>query len=343
MQQTQLKFIRGREWGDPDAARIKSLNDLDVASLRQQSYVKDATPLITQSILLRLRSISAQANVSGVDANYFNISNLSIELGRSFYRDELMKQAQVVVIDEKTRELFFGKKNPIGQTLYIGKLPCIIVGLTGRNIFQEKWGGAKLSVWLPYTTAAAKLTGRSNLDSVIVALREGEVPLISEERLTELLSKRHKIKDFMVFNRADQIRTTIEFTRTITILLAAIGVISLSVGGIGVMNIMLVSVSERAREIGIRMAVGARQSDIRGQFIIEAFVVCLIGGLCEIILSYLICLFSVYLLPPRWEMNLSIPAIMIAILSASMTGLIFGYLPARNAARLDPVEALARD
>ena len=133
------------------------------------------------------------------------------------------------------------------------------------------------------------------------------------------------------------------FTDTTTYLLGAIGLVSLIVGGIGVMNIMLVSVSERAREIGIRMAVGARRSDARGQFLTEAVVVCLIGGVAGVIISFGVSYFASFFLPREWELTLSPGAIAAAVASASLTGIIFGYIPARNASTLDPVEALSRD
>ena len=126
-------------------------------------------------------------------------------------------------------------------------------------------------------------------------------------------------------------------------LLAAVGAISLIIGGIGVMNIMLVSVSERAREIGVRVALGARQTDIQRQFLIEAFVLCLIGAALAVAVSFVLSFVAGFFLPPGWELRLSMTAMLAAVICAGFTGLVFGYFPARNAARLDPVEALARD
>jgi len=338
-----LEIYPGKDWGDPDSTRIQTLTNLDVEALRQQVYVKDASPQMTQSALLRHHAVSASAAVTGVGVNYFEMTGLPIEQGSSFNRDDIVRQAQVVVIDANVKQRFFGSANPIGETLYVGKLPCVVVGVTGRNYQQESRGGSKLNVWIPHTTAGARLIGRSYLDSIVVSLRDGEAPADAEEKLTPFLTTRHKVKDFMVFNLAERIRSGVALFQTMSLLLAAIGIISLTVGGIGVMNIMLVSVSERAREIGVRIAVGARQSDIRRQFLIEAVVVCLVGAAVGVLLSYVVCWIAGYFLPPKWEMRLSLSAILAAVVCATATGVVFGYFPARNAARLDPVEALARD
>jgi macrolide transport system ATP-binding/permease protein len=338
-----LEIYPGKDWGDPDSARIQTLTSLDVEALRRQDYVKDASPQLTHSALLRHRALSGQASVTGVGVNYFEMTGLPIEQGASFNRDDILRQAQVVVIDANVRQRFFGSSNPIGETLYVGKLPCVVVGVTGRNYQQESRGGSKLNVWVPHTTAGARLIGRSYLDSIVVSLRDGEPPASAEEKLTPFLTTRHRVKDFMVFNLAERIRSGVAFFQSMSLLLAAIGIISLTVGGIGVMNIMLVSVSERAREIGARIAVGARQGDIRRQFLIEAVVVCLLGAAIGVLLSYFICWIAGYFLPPKWEMRLSLSAVLAAVVCATATGVVFGYFPARNAARLDPVEALARD
>ncbi|WP_018264449.1 MacB family efflux pump subunit [Methylosinus sp. LW4] len=338
-----LEIYPGKDWGDPDATRIQTLTSADVEALRRQDYVEDASPQMAQSALLRHRASSGSASVTGVGVNYFEMTGLPIAQGAGFNRDDISRQAQVVVIDANVRLRFFGSANPIGQTLYVGKLPCVIVGVTGRNYQQESRGGSKLNVWVPHTTAGARLIGRSYLDSIVVALRDGEPPAVAEEKMTPFLTRRHRVKDFVVFNLAERIRSGLAFFNSMSLLLAAIGVISLTVGGIGVMNIMLVSVSERAREIGVRIAVGARQGDIRRQFLIEAVVVCLVGAAIGVALSYLACWGVGYFLPPKWELRLSLSAILSAVVCATATGIIFGYFPARSAARLDPVEALARD
>jgi macrolide transport system ATP-binding/permease protein len=338
-----LEIYPGKDWGDPDQLRIQTLVAADVEALRRQSYIKDASPMVSQSTLLRYRALGGSGSVNGVSGGYFAAVGLPIEQGSTFDRNDIDRQAQVVVIDDNVKRRFFGSGDPLGATIYVGKLPCVVIGVTGHNYQQESRGGSRLNVWVPYTTAGARLLGRSYLDSIVIALRDGEAPQLAEDRMTPFMTKRHRVKDFMVFNLAERIRAGVVLFETMSLLLAAIGVISLTVGGVGVMNIMLVSVAERSREIGVRVAVGARQSDIRRQFLIESVLVCLIGAALGVALSYAVCVVAGYFLPPKWEMWLSPSAVTAAVVSATLTGVIFGYAPARNAARLDPVEALARD
>jgi macrolide transport system ATP-binding/permease protein len=338
-----LEIFPGKDWGDPDASRIQTLNLRDVEMIRQQSFVIDASPQITLSSLLRYRAINGTARINGVDPSFLQMMGLRILQGTNFDPTDVARQAQVVVIDPNVRDRFFGAENPIGARIYIGKLPCIVVGVTEHDYLQEVQFGSKFNVWLPYTTVAARLIGRSYLDDIVVALRNVDDAESDEWKITSLLIKGHQIKDFMVANLAAKARASVTTYHTMSLLLALIGVISLTVGGIGVMNIMLVSVAERAREIGVRIAVGARQSDIRRQFLIESVLLCLIGAAVGVVLSYVACNVADYFLPPTWEVWLSLNALLAAVASAVLTGVIFGYVPARNAARLDPVEALARD
>ncbi|RMQ85712.1 hypothetical protein ALP97_200305 [Pseudomonas salomonii] len=173
-------------------------------------------------------------------------------------------------------------------------------------------------------------------------IKDGQPSKVVEDNVNKLMLQRHGTKDFFT-NNLDSIMQTVQKTsRSLALLLSLIAVISLLVGGIGVMNIMLVSVTERTREIGIRMAVGARQSDIRQQFLVEAVMVCLIGGVIGISLSYAIgYLFSLFV--KEWEMVFSVGSIVTAFACSTLIGIVFGFVPARNAARLDPIEALARD
>jgi macrolide transport system ATP-binding/permease protein len=175
-----------------------------------------------------------------------------------------------------------------------------------------------------------------------VRIKDGQPSKVVEDNVNALMLQRHGTKDFFT-NNLDSIMQTVQKTsRSLALLLSLIAVISLLVGGIGVMNIMLVSVTERTREIGIRMAVGARQSDIRQQFLVEAVMVCLIGGMIGIALSFAIgYLFSLFV--KEWEMVFSLGSIIMAFGCSTLIGIVFGFVPARNAARLDPIEALARD
>lgn len=338
-----LEIYPGKDWGDPDAGRIQSLTLADVETLRRQTYVKDASPVATLATSVSYRGAGASAIVNGVDANYFDIVGMRLLVGARFSQSEILRQAQVVVIDVNLKRRFFPSSNPIGAILYLGKLPCVIIGVAGTDFRPDEMSASKLNIWAPYTTIGARLIGRSYFDSLVVALRDGDAAQAAEDRLTPILVKQHRTKDFMVFNLAERIRSGVAFFGTMSALLAAIGLVSLVVGGIGVMNIMLVSVAERSREIGVRIAVGARQTDIRRQFLIEAVLVCLIGAAVGVILSYAIIAIAGNFLPQNWEMRLSLSAVLVAAGCAVSTGVIFGYFPARNAAQIGPAEALARD
>ena len=198
------------------------------------------------------------------------------------------------------------------------------------------------SLWAPYTTVMNKITGQRHISSVIVKVKDNVMPLMAEKNLTALLTARHGKTDFFTVN-TDSIKKTIESTTgTMALLISGIALISLVVGGIGVMNIMLVSVTERTREIGLRMAIGAKQGNIMEQFLIEAVLICVIGGVLGIVVSYLIgVVFD--LLVSNFAMSYSAGSMLLALVCSSAIGIVFGFMPARNASRLNPIDALSRE
>jgi macrolide transport system ATP-binding/permease protein len=334
----------GKDFGDPDAARIQTLAVADADILRQQSFARSVSPMVTASTSLRIGSMNALTTVNGVHETHFDTMGLAFDIGSSFSHDDTVRQSQLVLVDEKVRRKFFGADNPMGRIIYIGKLPCVIIGVVARNAAMEAPGqDERLNVWLPYTTVAARLVGRSHLDNIAMQFRDGLTLGAAERGVQEILLRRHHIKDFVIFNLEEHMRSNRVLFDSVTLLLGVVGVVSLVVGGIGVMNIMLVSVSERAREIGIRMAVGARRLDIQSQFLIEAVVVCSIGGAAGVLISYGIAAVANDFLPEEWQVSLSVSALGVAVACSTLTGVVFGFVPARNASRLDPVEALSRD
>jgi len=197
------------------------------------------------------------------------------------------------------------------------------------------------AVWLPYTTAGARVFGQRFFNNFVVRVQPGADMSAVQVALRALLMNRHRKEDFNIRNMADTIATANATQDTLTYLLAAIAVISLVVGGIGVMNIMLVSVTERTREIGIRMAIGGAGFDVLFQFLTEAVMVCFIGGLVGVLVGVGGGLSTSAI--AGWRVIFTVPPIVIAFACAFLTGIVFGYLPARKAASLDPIEALARD
>jgi len=337
-----IDIYSGTSFGDKRAASIETLVPADVTALNQLYYVDSATPVVGRSMLLRYRNIDLDAQINGVSDQYFQVRGIKLEAGIAFSENDARRQAQVVVIDYNTRHRLFAEGvDPLGQVILIGNLPCTVIGVAAenKNLFAS---GKTLNVWVPYETAAGRLLGQRFLDSISVRMKDGQSSKVVEEHVNQLMLQRHGIKDFYTNNLDSVLQTVQKTSRSLALLLSLIAVISLVVGGIGVMNIMLVSVTERTREIGIRMAVGARQSDIRQQFLVEAVMVCLLGGAIGISLSYAIGhLFSVFI--KEWEMVFSLASVITAVICSTLIGIVFGFVPARNASRLDPIEALARD
>lgn len=267
----------GKDWGDEDAASIQTLVQSDLDALKAQVYVDSASPATGGSQLLRYRNATATASVNGVSEQYFRVKGYEIADGVAFSTDDVKQQAQVVVIDQNTRKKFFSSEDPIGTILFIGELPCRVVGVT-REKDGPMGNSSNLQVWIPYSAAMNRLLGQQYFSSITVRVKDGISNQIAEQSITKLVTQRHGRKDFYT-NSSDSIMKTInKTTTTLKLMISAIAVISLIVGGIGVMNIMLVSVTERTHEIGIRRAVGARQEDIMQQFLIESVLVCLLGG-----------------------------------------------------------------
>jgi macrolide transport system ATP-binding/permease protein len=338
----EIVIYPGKQAGDAFAAHLHTLKMSDVEALRQQDYVEVATPQTYTTATFRYRDHSATGSISGVAEDYFAFHNLLFDIGQGFTRDDVRRAAPVVVIDDRLREQFFYGANPLGKIIYIGNLPSIVIGvLRPKRGWDEP--GNRPGVIVPYTTSNARVTGRDYLDMVLMRLRKGESGKDVEPKIIDLITARHHSKDITLQNSDAEIRNLLMLMDTLRLLLAAIGLISLLVGGIGVMNIMLVSVTERAREIGLRLAVGARQKDIRRQFLLEAIVLCLIGAALGVLVCVIIMLIANRFLPPGWTLELSPQALLTATVCACLTGTVFGYFPARNAARLDPVEALARE
>ncbi|QOX77620.1 MacB family efflux pump subunit [Trichlorobacter lovleyi] len=331
----------GKDWGDEDAAGIQTLVQSDLEALKAQVYVDSASPTTGGSHLLRYRNLTANASVNGVSEQYFRVKGYEIADGIAFSAADVKQQAQVVVIDQNTRKKFFSNQDPIGMILFVGSLPCRVIGIT--KVKDGPMGNSSnLEVWIPYTAAMNRLLGQQYFSSITVRVKDGISNPVAEQSITRLVTQRHGRKDFYT-NSSDSIMKTInKTTTTLKLMISAIAVISLIVGGIGVMNIMLVSVTERTHEIGIRMAVGARQEDIMQQFLIESVLVCLQGGVIGIVCSWGVAkVFSLFV--TSFAMQFSLMSIVSAFLCSTMIGVIFGFLPARNAARLDPIEALARE
>lgn len=337
-----LEVYPGKDFGDMRSAAVQTLRAPDADALAQQGYVHSVTPTVSSSTTFRYGNQSVSGTVNGVGEQYFLVRGYSIDSGMAFNRHSVDQLMQEAVIDENTRnKLFPHGANPLGEVILLGSLPCRIIGVAAKK--QSGFGSDEnLNVWIPYTTAMKRMLGQSYLKSITVRVNDDIDLTSAEDGVTRLLSQRHGGKDFFVMN-TDSIRQTIEkTTATLTLLVSMIALISLVVGGIGVMNIMLVSVTERTREIGVRMAVGARASDIMQQFLIEAVLVCLLGGTLGVLLSLGIgVVFSQF--SDNFTMVYSTESIVAAFICSTLIGVIFGFFPARRAAGMDPIHALERE
>jgi macrolide transport system ATP-binding/permease protein len=337
-----LEIFPGKDFGDVRSGKVETLVLSDAEALAEQPFAAGVTPTVSGKRTLRLGSIEANALVNGVGADFFAVRNAQLAEGRFFDRSSIDDLAQEVVIDDNTRNTLFPDKSesPIGKVILIGNVPSQIIGVTAA---QSTGFGASgnLNVYLPYTTVQARFIGSPSLRSILLKVDDNTDTTLAEEATTDFLLGRHKTKDFVILNTDDIRKTITSTTETLTLLVAAIAVISLIVGGIGVMNIMLVSVSERVQEIGVRMAVGARRSDILQQFLTEAVLVCFIGGTIGVLTALGIGA-AFGLATSKLSFVYSPASIVWAFCVSTMIGIVFGFLPARNASRLDPVVALAR-
>ena len=336
-----IEIRPGKGFGDRTAGAIHTLRPADADALGQLIYVDSVSPMVSTSKTVLRGNVSKTANINGVGVSYFRVSGYTIGHGATFNDDSVRRQLQDAVIDPNTREAFFPNgEDPIGKVLLIGSVPARVVGVTEKK--DSPFGLADaLEIWLPYTTVMNRLMGTRHLRSITVRVDDAADPGAAETGITELMVQRHGTQDFFTRN-SDTIRQTVESTtRTMTLLISAIAVISLVVGGIGVMNIMLVSVTERTQEIGVRMAVGARQGDILKQFLIEAVLVCLIGGALGVTLALLLGEAVAAFGGESFSMVFSGFSIVAAFTCSTLIGVLFGFLPARRAAQLDPVQALS--
>ncbi|WP_180138108.1 MacB family efflux pump subunit [Acinetobacter sp. YH12043] len=339
-----ITVFQGRGFGDNSrSSQSKTLIPADADALAEQPYVDGVSPSVNSSVTGRFKEIEASTTVNGVSEDFFYVKGMTFKSGQPFDKESIIEQAQDVVIDTNTQNTFFADgTNPVGQVLLLGSVPSRVIGVIDA---QKGMMGNNdsLNVYLPYSTVMSRMLGQPNVRQIIVRIKDEYPSAAAENAILNLLVQRHGAQDVFTQN-ADSIRETIQqTTQTMTLLISAIAVISLVVGGIGVMNIMLVSVTERTQEIGVRMAVGARQSDILQQFLIEAVLVCILGGILGVLLSLGIGQLITHFAGGTFQMAYSTTSIVAAFVCSSLIGIVFGFIPARNAARLNPVDALSRE
>jgi putative ABC transport system permease protein len=326
-----------------------TLTEDDATALSAEIPGVVAAPMLRGGAQVIFGNLNWSTTVYGTTMEYLDARGWALNGGRGFEAAEMTSASKVALIGETVSKQLFGDANPVGQTIRIKKVPFEVVGLLERK--GQSMGGQDQDdlVLVPITTARKRVLGSGNqakqraVGSLVLSIADGYDAPAAQQQMTDLLRQRHKLQgtqddDFTIRNLSEVLQAQEASSKAMSLLLAAIASVSLLVGGIGIMNIMLVSVTERTREIGLRMAVGARPRVILNQFLIEAMVVALIGGLIGIavgvISSYAIAAIA------GWRVALSPLTIVLAVGFAAAVGIFFGYYPARKASRLSPIEAL---
>jgi putative ABC transport system permease protein len=321
----------------------KTLTVGDSTAIGRMPLIKSVTPNVDGSTVIVYGNHNWSTHWRGVSPEYFQIKRWPVVLGAPFTQADVDQAANVVVIGATVRDQLFGAENPIGKVVRVGTNPCQVVGVLeakGQSGFGQDQDDTLV---LPYTTGMKKIKGNDWLDDIMASAATQDAVNPAIDQIIGLLRERHHIRpgqddDFNVRRPDEFIQARLAATRTFTFLLIAVASVSLLVGGIGIMNVMLVSVTERTREIGIRMAIGATEASVQAQFLGEAILLSLFGGLMGIAVGVGGSMLLGKLLD--WPMSIPPQSIAVAALFASGVGVFFGFYPARKASRLDPIEAL---
>lgn len=334
-----MTVMNGTGFGDRLANLTKNLTISDATMLAKQNFVDSTTPSSNLNTTLIYGNKNVTGSLNGVGEEYLNVRGMRMISGRFFTKQEVDERAQVVVIDANTQK-DLGLISPVeGKIILANKIPLEIIGLAEES---NNMNQTSLKLWSPYTTLMQRISGEKHIDSLTVKVKDNIESQTAEKSVTELLTAKHGKKDFFIMN-SDTIKQTItSTTNTMKLLISSIAMISLIVGGIGVMNIMLVSVTERTKEIGVRMAIGAKQHNILQQFLIEAILICLLGGVIGILLAVII-IFLFNTFGTNFKMVLSPESVVLAVFCSTLIGVVFGYMPAKNASKLNPITALAQE
>jgi putative ABC transport system permease protein len=331
------------------AGTASSLTDEDAAAaVREVPSLQVAAPFVRANAQLVAAGANWSSPVFGVDLGLFEAREWDVEQGRLFAPDEIARGAQVALLGHSVARKLYSGLDPIGQELRVRNVPFRVIGVLAEKGQSAAGQDQDDVVLLPLSTARQRVMGHNatnsrSVDSFYLKVREGESLAAAASDVKALLRQRHRLQptqddDFTVRNLADIMAMQEASARTLALLLAIVAGVSLVVGGIGIMNIMLVSVTERTREIGLRLAIGARQRDILRQFLFEATGLSLIGGavgvLIGIVAAYAIATMA------EWPLLIEPQSIVLAVLFSGLVGVFFGWIPALRASRLDPIEAL---
>jgi macrolide transport system ATP-binding/permease protein len=336
---SNILYLSGSSPNPRTPLGIVTLND--VAALATLPQIKRIMPVNGSDAGIRYGNLDYLAYVGGNDVNFPQIFNWPVVEGSYFTEADERAGATVAVIGHRIREKLFKQVSPIGQYILIENVPFQVIGVLAEKGSSSGNKDSDDRVAIPYTAASVRLFGTYNPEYVVIAAADARKVREAEHAIDQLMLRLHNGKrDYQLTNNAAMIQAEARTQNTLSLMLGSIAAISLLVGGIGVMNIMLMTVRERTREIGIRMATGARQRDILRQFLTEALMLSVVGGLCGIGLALLV---GGVLMLAKVAVQFSLVAVLGAFGCALVTGVVFGFMPARKAARLDPVKALTSE
>lgn len=337
---TTISIYLGKHIGDSQSKKIKNLTEDDANFLSQIDFVDYASPITGLTGTITYENKTATATLRSGNEEVLSIYGIKMQSGRNFTKNDIDQSKSNAIIDFYIQKEFFGNQNPVGKVILFNKHPFTIIGVAKKD--DSPFGSGNLILYTPYTTTINKLTGNKDIRTIVLKLKGGVNAQVAEQGIIDIFSIKRGNKNFFTRN-SDTIMQTVQNTiNTMSLLISGVALISLVVGGIGVMNIMLVSVIERTKEIGIRMSIGAKRKDILIQFLIEAILLCAIGGAIGVILAYCIG-FGFNALQNNFVMIFDPYLVVIAFMVSSVIGIIFGYIPARNASKLNPIDALLRE
>lgn len=338
---TTLEIRPGTGWGAkrPDMERALSLND--IKSLKQLSWIESISPVVSSMTVAVNKGLDYSIMLNGVSDEYFAAQGIQILSGNQFSVLDVNDSEPVIVLDDASRDILFAPdEEPLGQIVQIGSSPWRIIGIARKP--GPKMSSGYVMGWAPYSALQQRVLGDKPIEYITLRFPETLAAKQVEIQVEKHLLREHGKKDFFI-QSDDQLASALQKTSdSMSLLITSIAAISLLVGGVGVMNIMLVSVTERTHEIGIRLSVGARPADIMNQFLIEAVMICSLGGLIGIIGAWLAGGIFAYI-TTEFTMVFTLLPVLLACGFSALIGLVFGYFPARRAAKLNPTEALARE
>jgi putative ABC transport system permease protein len=335
------RAVNGVRTGTHDT---KTLLMADAVAIKNQvSLIKSVSPNVDDPVQVIYGNQNWHTSYRGVTPEYFEIKRWYVDQGAIFSQDDVDRAADVCTIGRTVKDQLFGVEDPIGKVIRVNNLPCKVVATLHPKGLSLDGRDQDDTVIIPYTMAQKKLKGITWLDDILCSAVSQDAVKMAGQEATAVLRDRHHLRpeeddDFNIRNPEDIIQAQLEASKTLTILLIAIASVSLIVGGIGIMNVMLVSVTERTREIGVRVAVGATEEAIQLQFLGESIMLSLVGGAAGVLFGIL----GSYLVGQtlRWPIEMSLEAIVVAAMFSVAVGVFFGYYPARKASLLDPIEAL---